>query len=378
MAEFVMPALGADMEAGTLIAWLRKPGERVDRGDIIAEIDTDKGVIEVECFTAGVVEKLLIEPGDRVPVGTVLAIIGEDGAPGEAQGPRQMPAMQPEPERIRISPLARKMAGRLGVDIAKVAGTGPGGRITSEDIEKAAALKPSEPSVERKPEPAAADRSVRMRQAIAAAMERSKREIPHYYLSTTIDMTRALGYLALENQKRPIEKRLIPAVLAIRAAALALRDYPEFNGYWKDGRFLHADAINTGVAISMRGGGLMAPALIDADEGSIDELMEKFHGLVERVRGGSLRSSELTEPTITITSLGDQGVDAVFGIIYPPQVAILGFGRVVERPWAEGGMLGVRRVMMATLSADHRATDGHRGALFLAAIDRLLQSPDKL
>lgn len=365
MAEFVMPSLGADMEAGTLIAWLKKPGEKVSRGEIIAEIDTDKGVIEVECFTSGVIEKLLVEPGAEVPVGTLLAIIREDGEAVAAEAP---PAA-PQRERIKISPLARKTAESLGVDPARIEGTGPGGRITREDIERAAAAKPAAPP------PDQVDPAARMRQAIAAAMARSKREIPHYYLGTSIDMTSRLEWLADENLKRPVEKRLIHGVLLIDAVARALKKFPDFNGWWTDGRFVQSPEINVGVAISLRGGGLVAPAILSADRMSVDQLMETFRDLVQRARSGRLRSSELTGPTITITSLGEQGVESVFGIIYPPQVALVGFGRIAERPWVVDGLIGIRRVMQASLAADHRVTDGHRGGLFLAEIASLLSEP---
>jgi pyruvate dehydrogenase E2 component (dihydrolipoamide acetyltransferase) len=397
MAEFVMPALGADMEAGRLIAWIKKPGDRVERGEIIAEIDTDKGLIEVECFATGVVEKLLINPGDKVPVGTVLAIIREEGmeareterpkekpaaAPAELIPAITTPAPRPAPTRLKISPVAKKMAAELGIDPATIKGTGPGGRITHEDIEQAAArtaaaqvAPPVQPPVQ--PEDSAG-RAARMRQAIAAAMARSKREIPHYYLSEMIDMSRAIKWLAEENQKRPIENRLLLGALLVKAVALALHEVPELNGFWKDGRAVVSKEIHVGVAISLRGGGLIAPALHNADIQSLDELMKNLRDLAQRARAVRLRSSELTDPTITVTSLGEQGVEAVFGVIYPPQVAIVGFGKVVERPWAVNGMIGARQVMTATIAADHRASDGHRGGLFLVAVDRLLQEPEKL
>src|SRR6266508_1576590 len=377
MAEFVMPALGADMEAGRLIAWMKKPGDRIECGEIIAEIDTDKGLIEVECFATGVVEKLLINPGDKVPVGTVLASIREE-IPSITP-----PAPRPAPARLIISPVARKMAAELGIDPATITGTGPGGRITHEDVERAAAARtaaaqvapPVQPPVQ--PEDSAG-RAARMRQAIATAMAKSKREIPHYYLSATIDMSRAIAWLTEENQKRPIENRLLLGALLVKAVALALHEVPELNGFWKDGRAVPSKEIHVGMAISLRGGGLIAPALHNADIQSLDELMKNLRDLTQRARAVRLRSSELTDPTITVTSLGEQGVEAVFGVIYPPQVAIVGFGKVVERPWAVNGMIGARQVMAATLAADHRASDGHRGGLFLAAMDRLLQEPEKL
>jgi pyruvate dehydrogenase E2 component (dihydrolipoamide acetyltransferase) len=386
MADFVMPKLGADMTAGTLVAWHKKPGDPVRRGDIVAEVETDKGVIDVEIFTGGVIERLLVQPGQKVPVGTMLATVQEEGAPAPptaapspaataapapAAAPTRPlpPAPGPEPGRVRISPSARELARKLGVDPATIQGTGRGGAITREDIEQAAKQAPAPPAV---------DRGTRMRQTIAAAMSRSKREIPHYYLSTTIDLHRALSWLADENQKKPVTDRLLYGVLLLKAVALALREVPELNAIWEGDRVTLKEAIHVGMAISLRQGGLVAPALHDTDRQSLVELMKNFRDLVQRTRAGSLRSSELADPTITVTSLGEQGVEAVFGIINPPQVALVGFGKVVERPWVVDGHIVPRPVVTATLSADHRVSDGHRGGLFLAALDRLLQEPSKL
>jgi pyruvate dehydrogenase E2 component (dihydrolipoamide acetyltransferase) len=392
MAEFVMPILGADMEAGTLVAWRKQPGDHITRGDIVAEVETEKGLIEVEIFTTGVLEKILIEPGTKVPVGTVLAVIREEGpsappapapAPAAAVAPRAAapviprPVAPPLPEsgagRLRISPAARKLAAELGVDPAGVHPTGPRGAVRLEDVQRAAAPAPEAPR------PAVAvDRLARMRQTIAAAMARSKREIPHYYLSTTIDMHRATTWLAEVNVKRPVTERLLPAVLLIKAVALALHEVPELNAVWADDRAVPCEAIHVGVAISLRQGGLVSPALHDTDRQSLDELMHNLRDLVRRTRAGSLRSSELSDPTITVTNIGEQGVESVFGIIYPPQVAIVGFGKIVERPRSVDGQIVSRPVVTATLSGDHRVTDGHRGALFVAAVDRRLQEPDRL
>ncbi len=394
-----MPSLGADMSAGTLIAWRKKVGDHVTRGDIIAEVDTDKAAIDVEVFTSGVIEKLLAQPGEKVPVGTVMAIIREEGKPATLALQREavsaatppgsrvtppsvsapaapapsMPAA--EPGRIRISPSAKQLATELGVEPASVKGTGPGGAITREDIERAAAKRLA--AAQAQPE-TVADRQARMRQAIASAMARSKREIPHYYLSTTIDMSRAMAWLAEDNLKRSVADRLLHGVLLIKAVALALREVPELNAVWKDGQAVQGQTIHVGVAISLRQGGLVAPALHDTDRQSLGELMRNLRDLVKRARAGSLRSSELSDPTITVTSLGEQGVEAVFGVIYPPQVALVGFGKVVERPWVAEGKIVSRPIVTATLSADHRVTDGHRGGLFLATIDRLLQDPGRL
>ncbi len=399
MAEFLMPTLGADMSAGTLVAWHKKVGDRVTRGEIIAEVDTDKAAIDVEVFTTGVIEKIMVQPGEKVPVGTALAIIREEGKPTAATPQTAPPPKAPlttspatvtpssvpvppqaqpsvEVGRLRISPSAKQLAVELGIVPVTVLGTGPGGAITREDIQRAATAKlaaaaPSQPET-------IGDRQTRMRQAIAAAMTRSKREIPHYYLSTTIDMSRAMTWLAQENLTRSVADRLLYGVLLIKAVALALREVPELNTLWKDGQAVQSQAIHVGVAISLRQGGLVAPALHNTDQLSRDELMGNLMDLVKRARAGSLRSSELSDPTITVTNLGEQGVETVFGVIYPPQVALVGFGKVVERPWVVEKQVVSRPLITATLSADHRVTDGHRGGLFLAAVDRLIQEPARL
>jgi pyruvate dehydrogenase E2 component (dihydrolipoamide acetyltransferase) len=399
MAEFVMPQLGADMSAGKLLAWRKQVGDLVKRGDIIADVETDKADIEIETFTTGIIERLVCQPGEKVPVGTVLAIIRTESEPEvppsqalreTAAAPVPMPAA-PSPTalspahpptvplartsgRVRISPAARKAAEELGVDPASVTGTGPGDRVTIEDIQQAARAIPKA----RERTTGEDERYVRMRQAIATAMARSKREIPHYYLGTTIDMTCSLDWLSKENQKRSVEDRLLYGIILIKAVARALAEVPELNSSWIDGQEVKNSRINVGVAISLRRGGLIAPALLDADQKSLGELMKNFGDLVKRARIGSLRSSELSESTITVTSLGDQGVESVYGVIYPPQVALVGFGKIVEQPRCVNGHIAPRRVLSATLSADHRVSDGHRGGLFLAAVDRLLQQPECL
>ncbi len=217
-----------------------------------------------------------------------------------------------------------------------------------------------------------------MRAAIAAAMARSKREIPHYYLSHQVDVTPSEQWLARTNATRPPDNRLLLGLLAVRSVALAVRGFPAFNGFYREGSFEPASAVHVGVAISIRGGGLAAPALHDADRTPVDELMARMRDLVQRMRAGRLRSSEMSDPTITVSSLGERGVDALYGVIYPPQVAIVGFGKVVARPWVIDGAIGPRSTVTITLAADHRVSDGHAGALFLARIGELLQEPEKL
>lgn len=406
-----MPALGADMDSGTLIAWLVAPGDHVRRGDIVAEVDTDKSVIEVETFTTGTVEEFLVLEGQRVPVGTPLAIIREDdaaaqgpepaapeaaapgpapseAAPSKAATPEEAPSgtTAPPPARRPVSPRARRRAAALGVDLAAVVGTGPDGAVTTDDVEAYAAraagpVPRAEPVPPREPAVAplsGADRRAALRQAVGASMAKSKREIPHYYVTTDIEVGALVAWLEAHNASAPITERVLPAALLLKAVALALRETPDLNGTWAEGAFHPGDGIHVGVAIAMKGGGLVAPAIHAADTLTVGDLMAALRDLVSRARTGGLRAVEMAEPTITVTNLGDQGVDTVLPVIYPPQVAMVGFGRIRERPWAIDGLLGARPVLTATLAADHRASDGHRGAVFLTALDRLLHTPEEL
>jgi pyruvate dehydrogenase E2 component (dihydrolipoamide acetyltransferase) len=357
------------MVSGRLVEWFKQPGDTVARGDLIAEVDTDKGAIEIEVWTSGIVERLLVEPGTKVPVGTVLAIIRE-GVVTEptATAPPPAPAV-----RIRASPLARKLAAELGVDLASVKGSGPGGEVVRQDVE---ALRGG--AGPRQPPAEAEERSVRLRRAIAAAMVRSKREIPHYYLATTVDVGPVMEWLRVANLSRPPAERLLPSAVFLKAVGLALREFPDLNAWWEGDRAVRRPDVHIGVAISIRNGGLVTPALHRVDRRTLAEVMHGLQDLVARAREGGLRSSELTDATVTVTNLGERGVDAVTPVIYPPQVAIVGFGRIVERPWVVQGKVLVRPVVTATLAADHRASDGHLGGLFLARIERLLEEPEKL
>ncbi|HJW04657.1 MAG TPA: dihydrolipoamide acetyltransferase family protein [Azospira sp.] len=374
MLEFKLPSLGSDMEEGKLLEWKIKPGDVVKKGQVVAIVDTAKAAVDVEIWFGGTVHELLIEPGEKIPVGTVLATLLEPGESASAPG-RTMP--KPAAGRQRVSPAARKHAEALGVDLARIVGTGPGGAVTLADVDAAARSAPGRPA----PEVEAVspqDRQAQMRQAIAAAMSRAKREIPHYYLSETIPLGRAQDWLARANADRPITTRLLMAALQLKAVALALQRYPEMNGYFRNGAFEPAAGIHIGVAISLRQGGLIAPAIHAVGDKSLEQVMTDLTDLVKRARAGSLKSSEMSDPTITVTNLGDQGVEAVYGVIYPPQVALVGFGRIAPRPWVENHQLLVMPTVTASLAADHRVSDGHRGALFLAELRERLQQPESL
>jgi pyruvate dehydrogenase E2 component (dihydrolipoamide acetyltransferase) len=372
-----MPSLGAAMEAGTLIQWLKHPGDQLRRGDIIAVVDTEKGAIEIEVFEDGVLKDIRVQPGEKVPVGAVLATIGD----GKGAGAPQPYATQAPPAPVipvttpsKASPAARSLAADRHIDLGTVRGTGPGGAITRMDVERASAGAP----VHAEASAAPGDQAARMRQAIAAAMAQSKRDIPHFYLGTTIDMARAVSWMTAENARRPVAERLLMAALLVKAVALALHDVPELNGFWVDGSHRPPGGIHPGIAISLRGGGLVAPAIHDADRKDLGAVMTSLRDLVARARSGGLRSSELSDSTITITNLGEQGVEIGYGIIYPPQIALVSFGKIVERPMAVDGRVEIRPVIGATISADHRAVDGHRAGVCLAAVDRHLQEPEHL
>jgi len=394
MADFLMPSLGADMEAGTLVEWLVKPGDWVKRGDVVAVVETQKGAIEIESFQPGQVEKILIGLNSKVPVGTPLAQIkteAEVATPPPAPPPYPVtpavpPAMvvpipvpRPPVAAAAASPAARRLAQERGIDLSMIKGTGPGGTITYADVEQrlgaAVAVPPSAPMEKKRAIGLDLDA---MRLAIAAAMARSKREIPHYYLEHRIDVSASEHWLAQRNETRPPESRLLMAALTIKAVALAAHRFPAFNGFYRDNKFESSKAVHVGTAIAIRGGGLAAPALHDADQLPLDELMSRMRDLIQRTRAGRIRGSEISDSTITVSSLGERGVEALYGVIYPPQVAIVGFGKTVTRPWVIDGAIGPRPVLAVTLSADHRVSDGHTGALFLAEIGKLLMEPDNL
>jgi pyruvate dehydrogenase E2 component (dihydrolipoamide acetyltransferase) len=372
-----MPSLGADMEAGTILEWLVGPGDRVERGDIVAVVHTEKADIEIEIFEAGVIGEILVPVGDEVPVGTPIATVLAPGeavptpsAPPPAAPPAAAPpAAAPPPapaERLRVSPRARRLAAEHGIDLGTVTAS-KSGVVTGADIAPATAPR-AEPGSE----------TSGMRRAIAAAMARANREIPHYHLLHHVALSHTLAWLTTRNEGHAIKERVVPAAVFSRAVALAAREVPGLNGHWVDDRLRLSERVHLGIAISLRGGGLVAPAIHDADSLSLSDLMAALNDLTARARAGRLRSSEVSDATITVTNLGDGGVEVVHGIIYPPQIALVGFGSVLERMWAEGGTIACRPVVAVSLAGDHRASDGHLGARFLRAIERHLQSPEAL
>lgn len=398
MGVFRMPSLGADMEAGTLVEWLVQPGDHVKRGDVVAVVETQKGAIEIEIFDEGEVARLDAALGQKLPVGAPMALILGEGeeAPAPPPAPEEAPAPAPAPEEVAApvpeapveaapaprpaaaapggvipaSPAARHEARLRGIDLATLTGTGPGGAIVLADLERA---KP-------RPAPKAADRAqilAEMRKAIAAAMSKAKREIPHYYLFHRIDLQAATDWLNATNESRPPEERLLMGALLLKATARAAAASKAVNGHYADG-FNASKEVHAGFAVALRGGGLIAPAIRDADTLSLDQTMAAMRDVIARARAGRLRSSEMTDGTITVSSLGEKGVDAMAGIIYPPQVALVTFGTPRQEPAVLDGAVQPRSMITASLAADHRASDGRLGAKFLTEIETLLQDPEAL
>ncbi|MGW4066275.1 2-oxo acid dehydrogenase subunit E2 [Nocardia grenadensis] len=490
MPEFRMPSLGADMTEGTLLHWLVHPGDTVHTGDVVAEVDTTKAAIEVECFDDGVVGDILVPEGRKVPVGTVLATIERVEQPTtEAAGPAphgdtgqrargSVPASttaagrelreggareaeKPAVPDFRATPLIRKLAAEAGIDLAAVRGSGPAGRIVRADIEAAvsagAPVAPTERTevagvasgstdgqgpvrAVRAPSPRASGYARRLaaalgtdlvslsgsgpggairardvhtmpatpvpvpaatgsasgvvaaptgpagggrdqaaiRRQIAAAMTRSKRTVPHYYLSDVIDVDIAVRWLREVNRSAPVPERIVPSALLLCATARAAARVGDLNGHWIDDEFRPSPRVHLGVVVSLRRGGILVPTVPDADELSPARMMTALRGVVGRARTARLRSSDTVEASISVTNIGEAGVRTIFGVIPAPQVAIVGFGTVTDRPCAVGGAVAVRPQVTITLSADHRASDGALGARFLTTVRDLLQHPEEL
>lgn len=385
MTDFTMPSLGADMQSGVLVEWLVAVGDTVHHGQSIAVVETAKGAIEVESFVDGVVAEIIRQPSDEeIEIGTVLARIrSEDetasappeqvthSAPSEDESPRQV-------SKLRISPAARRLATELQVDLTQVTGTGPDGVIQRNDIESAHAqqkelAQPRTAAPQVQAQTVAAGRADSMRQAIASATSRSNREIPHYYLNRKINLHHALQWMEERNRSLPIQDRMLPVALLVWAVAAALRQVKELNGFWIDDQFQPAQQIGIGFSVALKSGGLLMPVIKGEALNSPQQCMAELARLITCSRSGQLRQSDMEGASISVTNLGDLGVDSVHGVIFPPQVAIVGFGRIDQQPWAEGDALTVRPVVTASLAADHRATDGLIGARFLQRLNGILQ-----
>lgn len=473
--DVIMPQMGADMTEGTVVRWLKQVGDDVKRGDIIAEIETDKATVELEAFGSGILKKLVVNEGETVPVGQVIAIIGEAGEAVEGEPERKAPtpvasrkaepAAEPAPPgsgqgepraaaapasdgagpspsrepagaatgegRLRISPVARRIAQEAGVELASVTGSGPDGRILRRDVEAAARAAKAAPraaassdmppapaqantapavpqqakaapegdqrqtaaATARPPEtrspaapeprraPPAGDEGTvplsRMRQAIARRMAQSKQAAPHYYLTLDIDMTDAMTFRGQLNAAASEEQRVTVNDLVVKACALAIPRHPKFNAEFSEQGLVMHPEINVCIGVALDEG-LIAPAILDCGEKSLGRIAEEAKDLIARAKGGRLRPEEYSGGTFTITNLGAYGVETLIGIINPPQAAILGVGSVMEQPAVRDGQVVVRQLMKVALSADHRVTDGAEGARFIKEIQGFLENPVRL
>ena len=392
--DYAMPSLGADMDEGRVIEWRVALGDTVHRGDLIAVVETEKSDIDIEIWHDGIVEEFLVEVGQLVEVGTPIARLRAVGERADTESATAhpdasaapAPASTPAPgDRVPASPLARRLAAQQGIELRTVSGSGPGGAVIEADVVAASATaQGADRAVGPTPAapPAAARASRRspgtMRSLIAERMATANREIPHYHLSRDLDVGALEMWLAERNASRPIAERILPAACFIRAVALAAARHRELNGFWIGDHFEPAESVNVAMAISLRRGGLVTPHIERADARTLDEVMAALGELVTAARTGNLRASWMTGATITVTHLGDSGADLVHGVISPPQVALVGFGRSRERAWVIDGEVVVRPVVTTTLAADHRATDGAVGSRFVAALAQHIDHPEDL
>jgi pyruvate dehydrogenase E2 component (dihydrolipoamide acetyltransferase) len=415
MAEIVMPRLSDSMEEGTILAWLKQVGEEIAVGEEIVEIETDKANMAYESDLAGTLTEIVAKEGETLPIGTVIARVG-DTAGDPAGGPSEANASQPKPitpparsgERVKASPVARRLAQDKGVDLVGLHGSGPGGRIVKADVEKAEAGSASEtspaPGIEAAPETVASPLPPSPISAVASAGERaetakgqtsyqelsklqstiarrmaeSKATAPHFYLEAEVDMTRAVAArAAIKAGAR--EGDAVPSFndMVVKACALALREFPRANGAYRDGRFELYSRVNVGIAVAGQDA-LVVPTVFDADRKGLRQIATESRALAGKVREGKIAPPELSGGTFTVSNLGMYGIDAFAAVINAPQAGILAVGAIKERPAVRGGEIVPAQLMNVTLACDHRILYGADGAEFLARIRALLEEPVSL
>jgi pyruvate dehydrogenase E2 component (dihydrolipoamide acetyltransferase) len=425
MAEVVkLPKLGLDMQEGTFVNWVKKVGDTVKAGDVLAEIESDKATIEVESTVSGVLLETLVDVGQVVPVGAPIARIGVEGAETESlkaeaparqeQRPEQKaeqpappaapqgngkaaaPAAQDEdlPGGVRASPIARRIAEERGIDLRQVQGTGPGGRIVKSDVESfQPTARPAAAPVSPVPAAPAAARAQaapptgpgiteepisRLRARIATRMTESKQTVPHFYVTTEIDMAPALALRKEVNEGLPDEQKVSVNDLVVKAVALTLRQFPNLNSHYYGDRIVRFEHINIGIAVALDSGGLINVVAKDADITSISRLAQRNKEMIAAARSGKVRPEDIEGSTFTVSNLGPYDVENFLAIINPPEAGILAVGSAREVPVVVNGELKVGTRMKCTLSVDHRVSDGAEGAQFMQAFKKLLESPMRL
>ena len=433
MHDVVMPRLSDSMEEGTILRWLKAPGDPVERGEELVEIETDKANMVYEADAEGTLIELVAAEGDTLPIGEVIARVGEpgekpsgDGAPaaekaqpaesesdgevesegdgespereGDAESPpataaRPAPAAEPTDGRVKASPLARRIAQEKGVEIGAIAGSGPSGRIVKADVERAIASAPAPaaapaaapapgaptPGVSERPETAkgsvAFEELTKLQQTVARRMAESKATAPHFYLSVDVDMSRAVEARA-RIKAAAGEDEVVPSYndMVVKACAIALREHPRANGAYRDGRLELYSRVNVGVAVAGQDA-LVVPTVFDADLKGLRQIAAETRALAHRVREGTITPPELSGGTFTVSNLGMFGIDSFAAVINPPQAGILAVGAIAERPVVLEGSIATAHLMPVTLACDHRILYGADGARFLSRIRDLLTEP---
>jgi pyruvate dehydrogenase E2 component (dihydrolipoyllysine-residue acetyltransferase) len=416
--DVVMPRLSDSMEEGTILKWLKSPGDSVELGEELVEIETDKANMVYEADAGGTLIEILAAEGDTLPIGQVIARVGEpgeepsgDGAgakPKDASAKAEETAAAPAAPatvarpaaapadvdgRVKASPLARRIARERGLDLTGLAGSGPGGRIVKADVEKAIAAGPAPaaapaaapsaagptPGAAERPETAKGTASfqelTKLQSTVARRMAESKATAPHFYLSVEADMSRAVEARA-RLKAAAKEGDVVPSFndMVVKACAIALREHPRANGAYRDGRLELYSRVNVGVAVAARDA-LVVPTVFDADLKGLRQIATEARALAERVREGTITPPELSGGTFTVSNLGMFGISSFAAVINPPQAGILAVGAITERPVVSGGEIAVGNLMSMTLACDHRILYGADGARFLDRIRDLLEEP---
>ena len=389
-----MPSMGADMTEGTIVKWLKNEGDEVKRGDKLAEIETDKTVVEMECYNDGILKKIIVQEGQAVPVGDLIAYIGDagdevpEGSSNTSNNTvtestnstetveNQVPNPSPSIGKVKASPIAKKLATELGVDLTSINGSGPGGRITREDVEEASKGSASGDSI-----PGSEDSNsvplTPMRKAIAGVVSKSKSEIPHFYISNSADMSEVIKMRSEFNEKNSVKVSVNDIVLF--AVTQALKKFPKFNSSFNDGNLIEHKNINVGMAIALPVG-LIVPAVLGCEDKSLTEISDSAKDLASRAKGSGspLTQEENNGATFSVSNLGMFDIDEFVAIIVPPQSAILSVGKANDEVIVKEGNMVISKIMKMTLSVDHRVNDGAEAAMFLGELKEILETPNQI